>query len=661
MPQHRSRLGTALAVLLWALSLALAPFPAAQAAASAPTAVTVTVLEYPSTVGIGQPITIRWQISGGTNVEQTRVQWALQSGYYEWDSETTYTGGPGVYEHTFSLAYAATVYFTIFARVDGANYYATENVLFVNCAESYEPNNSRAQARSVAIDQSYVACLTSTDIEDWYAVAVPSCSALEALAAPAQGPVGYGSGVVIELYNSAGTLIAAEEPSCGGGGGRCDPVAVYAPFPTGGTAYVRVWGDARSYTLVLSRRALNLITNEFDERPYDANWLPRNWSWVDPLHDTDYDPEFVGGVWWMRSPGGGAHDLHTTTNAPRLVQWVCGDFAVETDLTLARTGSYQGAGLLVWQDASNFLRWEVNDSGALRAFRMRGGVWTDMGNLTYLGAHVRLRLQRVGQRLDYLALVQGVWTYYGSLDLTGGAVQVGPYLTNYGAAGAASATFDYVRSVAALPIGPTPTPGAIVTPPTPFRWTGEAEQGTLTAPMAVYTATAASGGAYVASATGNAGEVTFPITVPVAGNYTLWARVQGQGFTNNSFSVAWDSAAQIHYEVPQFGGQWAWGWDRVHLVDAPEAPFALTAGAHTLHVRGREPNTRLDALLLTNNPAEVPGDVTPTPTATATPTPTILPSITPTPGTPTATSTPGATPTSTPTLPARLWLPLLYR
>ena len=163
--------------------------------------------------------------------------------------------------------------------------------------------------------------------------------------------------------------------------------------------------------------------------------------------------------------------------------------------------------------------------------------------------------------------------------------------------------------------------------------------------------------------------ITFNITVPYDDNYYLWARAMGQAWNQNSFWVSVDGGPFFHYEIGQFGGQWTWGWEPVHVEGQPVAPFALSAGAHTVVFSSREPLSRLDAVVLVNRNGYVPAQftscgATSTPTATntptATPTATSTPTHTPTPTasatwtatptrTPTATATWTATPTTTPT------------
>jgi hypothetical protein len=174
--------------------------------------------------------------------------------------------------------------------------------------------------------------------------------------------------------------------------------------------------------------------------------------------------------------------------------------------------------------------------------------------------------------------------------------------------------------------------------------------------------------------------ITFNVTVPYTDNYYLWARAMGHAWDQNSFWVSVDGAPFFHYEIGQFGGQWTWGWEPVHVEGQPVAPFTLSAGQHTIVFNSREILSRLDAVVLVNRSGYVPTQFTscgatatatptntPTATATATSTPTATPTRTATPThtptvTPTATFTPTSTPTATasPTAtPVRRYLPLI--
>ncbi len=181
-------------------------------------------------------------------------------------------------------------------------------------------------------------------------------------------------------------------------------------------------------------------------------------------------------------------------------------------------------------------------------------------------------------------------------------------------------------------------------------WQQEAEAGMIAAPMSVKQDAAASAGQYVSSpATAYApdpaaGAASFAITIETPGQYYLWARVMGLDGRQNSFWVSVDGGADAILEVQQNGNRWEWLWQRVST-----APYALTAGVHILRFGGREPNSRLDRLILTDDPNFHPdyaATTTSTPTPTPTPSATLTASPTDTP-TPTETPTPSATPSAT--------------
>jgi regulation of enolase protein 1 (concanavalin A-like superfamily) len=52
------------------------------------------------------------------------------------------------------------------------------------------------------------------------------------------------------------------------------------------------------------------------------------------------------------------HDLYQNLNAPRMLQYVKGDFTVTTKVTINPQQNYQAAGLLYWQDENNYVRLE---------------------------------------------------------------------------------------------------------------------------------------------------------------------------------------------------------------------------------------------------------------------------------------------------------------
>ncbi|MEZ4273017.1 MAG: right-handed parallel beta-helix repeat-containing protein [Myxococcota bacterium] len=143
----------------------------------------------------------------------------------------------------------------------------------------------------------------------------------------------------------------------------------------------------------------------------------------------------------------------------------------------------------------------------------------------------------------------------------------------------------------------------------------EAETQVIAESMAVGEDGEASGSAYVSSATESTGQIDFLVELPKSGDYIVWARVLAPSVTADSFWVSANGGAWDVYDVAE--GTWSeqWQWTQVNGRDAGANPsiFAFEAGANTLTFRGREPETGLDIILVTNDlgfvPAGVPVDV----------------------------------------------------
>ena len=140
----------------------------------------------------------------------------------------------------------------------------------------------------------------------------------------------------------------------------------------------------------------------------------------------------------------------------------------------------------------------------------------------------------------------------------------------------------------------------------------EAESATLVSPMTARTDTNASGGQYIVTTTYGSGRATFDINLPVAGTYFLWCRVLSVNW-ENSFFVSVDGAADT-YDTPQDPN---WKWSLLNGRGGIEAPasseklinprtFQLTAGPHAFVFSGRELNTRLDRIVITDDPNFIP-------------------------------------------------------
>jgi hypothetical protein len=153
----------------------------------------------------------------------------------------------------------------------------------------------------------------------------------------------------------------------------------------------------------------------------------------------------------------------------------------------------------------------------------------------------------------------------------------------------------------------------------------EAEQSFSTAPMVINSDASASGDACIASNTSDSGSATFTVDLATDGNYVIWSRVLAPSYYHDSFYVSVDSGPEDVYDIAHDTWSDSWQWTRVNGRADNNTPltlnpriFELSAGIHEIVFRAREPDTKLDRLIITNNLSFVPDDSGP-------PTPTPLP------------------------------------
>jgi regulation of enolase protein 1 (concanavalin A-like superfamily) len=96
---------------------------------------------------------------------------------------------------------------------------------------------------------------------------------------------------------------------------------------------------------------------------FDAGGFPADWRWIDPdgkYNPTKYDTK--SGALHIDVPTG--KDLFgEARTAPQLLKAVTGDFEIETRVKFDPKDSYQGAGLLVFRNDSNYIRLERGYGG----------------------------------------------------------------------------------------------------------------------------------------------------------------------------------------------------------------------------------------------------------------------------------------------------------
>jgi len=180
-----------------------------------------------------------------------------------------------------------------------------------------------------------------------------------------------------------------------------------------------------------------------------------DWGWTDPNNDVTYSLTARSGFLRLTVPGD--NDLAGVANydAPRLLIPQSGDFTIESLVEFDPQETYQGAGLLVWQDENTFLRLEFGYGGMGGIEKNAVFVKQEEGGLGLVGSidlsatlnRLELRLQRTGDQFSaWYREVGGTWQEIGSTELNlastidVGIIQVTQYTTSE-----ISADFDYFK------------------------------------------------------------------------------------------------------------------------------------------------------------------------------------------------------------------------
>ena len=131
--------------------------------------------------------------------------------------------------------------------------------------------------------------------------------------------------------------------------------------------------------------------------------------------------------------------------------------------------------------------------------------------------------------------------------------------------------------------------------------------------MAVVSDPGASQSKAISTTTDETGTASYVFTITTAGTYYLWGRVLAPTTALDSFYVAMDTGAEDVYDAAE--GTWStgWQWTRLNGRNGTSTPltlnprsFSLSAGTHTLKIRGRERGTELDRVFMTNDAAAIP-------------------------------------------------------
>jgi S-layer homology domain len=131
--------------------------------------------------------------------------------------------------------------------------------------------------------------------------------------------------------------------------------------------------------------------------------------------------------------------------------------------------------------------------------------------------------------------------------------------------------------------------------------------------MTVASDVQAYGGKYVFTTATDAGTATWTFTVPASGSYYVWSRVLAPDGEHDSFYAKANAGSEDIYDDAE--GTWSpsWQWTVLNGRDGTGIPLTLnpriltlSAGTNSFTVRGREMNSKLDRILITNAPAFVP-------------------------------------------------------
>ena len=182
------------------------------------------------------------------------------------------------------------------------------------------------------------------------------------------------------------------------------------------------------------------------------------WTLVDPAGDASATAN--GTQLELSIPGGSAHDLWRSPDAPMLVQPINDtDFQLEMKLDSALTTRFQMQGMVVRQDVDDLLRFDFYTTGSrtyLFASVMAGGSSTRMHQIrvTPSGSSMWMRVTRTGDTWTQSFSFDGTnWTDAPSFTYAMTAVDAGPFVGNAGSNPAHTALVDYFFNTAS-PISP---------------------------------------------------------------------------------------------------------------------------------------------------------------------------------------------------------------
>ena len=204
-----------------------------------------------------------------------------------------------------------------------------------------------------------------------------------------------------------------------------------------------------------SSTAYALTSDDFNSSSLDSGL----WSVIDPVGDSSISVD--GYTLQISVPAGTPHDVWLSGNmAPRVMQAVANtDFEVEAKFESPLSQQYQLQGILVEQDASNFLRFDFTNNGTdtriFAAIFSNGSVSVEVNTVISVGSPMFLRVTRAGDQWTQWYSVDGVtWLQAVSFTHTLTVGTVGVFAGNAGGSAPQHiAVIDYFFNTAS-PISP---------------------------------------------------------------------------------------------------------------------------------------------------------------------------------------------------------------
>ncbi|MBW3547778.1 MAG: DUF1349 domain-containing protein, partial [Actinobacteria bacterium] len=197
------------------------------------------------------------------------------------------------------------------------------------------------------------------------------------------------------------------------------------------------------------------VSDDFSSTPLDPRWTV-----VDPVGDGTVaitGTEVGDGHLELSVPAGTSHDAWKTNRSLRAMQAAADeDFEVEARFDSLPSARYQMQGVLVEQDADDWLRFDFfHDGKSLRAFAAKtvAGSSTALINVSVpSGSPLYLRVARQGGQWTMSYSYDGsAWTTAGSFSHALAVSAIGPFVGNAGSSGtqpAFTASVDYFFNTA---------------------------------------------------------------------------------------------------------------------------------------------------------------------------------------------------------------------